>query len=69
MLFKDMEYRYCVNCALAADCGEDSMICSKKGVVRKDSKCASFSYDPLKRDPARPHPGGPLRGHDGDFSL
>ena len=69
MLFNDTEYRFCVNCALAADAGDDSMICKKKGVVPKDGKCNAFSYDPLKRDPGRPRSLSSLRGKDGDFSL
>ena len=68
MLFKDKEYRFCVNCANAAEADEESMLCRKKGMVPKDGKCRSFRYDPLKRDPALPQAA--LRiSSDFDFSL
>ena len=32
---------------------EDSALCEKNGIVRKDYSCKKFSYDPLKRVPPK----------------
>lgn len=69
MLFKSSEYRYCVNCAHAAELDEEHMICKKKGTVSKDKRCLSFSYDPLKRDPALPQKVQFSKWKSSDFSL
>ena len=67
MLFRDKEYRYCVNCARAAEADADHMLCTKKGIVEKGHVCMSFRYDPLKRTPAQ---APKLRASDDmDFSL
>ncbi len=31
-----------------------SVLCPKKGVMRRNSSCRSFQYDPLKRRPKLP---------------
>jgi|GEM_PF-2008730 len=69
MLFKESEYRYCVNCANAAEMDADHMICKKKGIVSKEKRCLSFSYDPLKRDPALPAKAAFSKWSSSDFSL
>ena len=32
---------------------EDSALCEKNGIVRKDYSCKKFSYDPQKRVPPK----------------
>ena len=45
----------CRYCERACPVGnEDSLLCSKKGVVKGDFSCRSFRYDPLMRIPRRP---------------
>lgn len=67
MLFRDKEYRYCVNCGRAAEADDDHMLCTKKGLVEKGHVCGAFRYDPLKRTPAK---APVLRATDDmDFSL
>ena len=68
MLFNDKEYRLCLCCAHAVDCGEE-MFCRKKGPVPKDSVCRAFRYDPLKRQPPRKQ-SADFSGFDSeDFTL
>lgn len=43
---------YCTHGTLAAD--KKTVLCAKKGVMRYNSSCKKFSYDPLKRQPKRP---------------
>ena len=52
MLFDEKEYRFCVNCAQAAELDKDTMLCKRKGPVRKDGCCRRFCYDPLRREPS-----------------
>ena len=52
---EEME-KYCVFCEygtpLPADKdGNEMLICTKKGLVKGNSVCRKFSYDPLKREP------------------
>lgn len=42
---------YCQHGKLSAD-GE-TVLCPKKGVVSKDSKCRKYKYDIMKRTPRR----------------
>lgn len=42
---------YCAHGRPAPD-GE-SVLCVKKGVMRKDSACRKYRYDPLKRTPKK----------------
>jgi len=51
---KDAMEKYCKYCQKAAALSEDdTMLCSKKGVVAAGYHCAAFRYDPLKRTPKR----------------
>ena len=36
--------------------GKEFVICAKKGLVRENGSCRKFSYDPLKREPAKRPP-------------
>ena len=51
---KDNIERYCKYCEMAHELFfEEQMLCREKGVVSSAACCRKFSYDPLKRDPAR----------------
>jgi len=69
LLFQKKEFRFCINCAHAAELDEDTMLCKVKGTTQKASSCARFCYDPLKREPPRPRSAELLTGTDADFSL
>ena len=44
----------CAFCERAVPlCGEELVLCEKKGVVRATFVCRKFAYDPLKRRPAK----------------
>ena len=43
--------KYCAFGRATADGGE--VLCEKRGIMLPDSSCKKFSYDPLKREPAR----------------
>lgn len=43
----------CLNGRLSAD--SDKVLCNKNGIMRPDSTCKKYKYDPLKRRPKRPH--------------
>ncbi len=43
--------RFCQHSSELSD--EDTMLCSKKGIVKSDFVCKKFTYDPLKREPKR----------------
>ena len=48
------EERYCAFCEHSATLhGDEYVLCQKKGVVRAAFVCRKFSYDPLKRRPAK----------------
>ncbi len=57
---------YCLIGKLSAD-GE-TVLCTKKGVMDKDSSCKKFKYDPLKRIPKAEAPFLPEFSPE-DFSL
>ena len=52
---KDSEIeRFCKFCQHSSELSdEDTMLCSKKGIVAADYVCKKFTYDPLKREPKR----------------
>lgn len=50
--------RICAFCEYSAPAptdmeGNEYVICSKKGLMRTEAICRKFSYDPLKREPAK----------------
>lgn len=45
---------YCENAQPLVN--EETMLCTKKGVVSAGHVCRKFKYDPLKRRPAPPLP-------------
>jgi len=46
--------RFCKFCQHSSELSdEDTMLCSKKGIVSAGFVCKKFTYDPLKREPKR----------------
>ncbi len=43
----------CEYCKFGKLSAEDTILCSKKGVLQKDDYCKKFSYDVLKRVPEK----------------
>ena len=43
---------YCAHGTVSPD--EKSVLCPKKGIMRRTSSCRKFVYDPLKRQPKLP---------------
>ena len=64
---RDIEPR-CAYCSRAGVLDDTRMTCRKRGIVRADSSCRSFRYDPTRRIPPKP---AVLRGTftDADFHL
>ena len=55
LIDKNAYGKVCENCAngrLAAD-GE-KILCVNRGIMRLDSSCRDYKYDPLKRRPKKP---------------
>ena len=45
----------CENCFYGRLGAEgDRILCTEKGIMRPDSSCQKYKYDPLKRRPKRP---------------
>ena len=59
----------CAYCAKGAPLEEGRVLCAKKGVVRADSHCGRFQYDPLKRVPPKPAVLDTSRLKEEDFRL
>lgn len=58
----------CKYCAVGRlSCDEQTVLCTKKGVMQPDSHCRAFRYDPLRRVP-REKPSMPQFSAE-DFSL
>ena len=53
LFHESMEPR-CAYCSKGAPLEEGRILCAKKGIVRGDSHCGRFQYDPLKRVPPKP---------------
>lgn len=68
-LFQDNIEPRCVYCARGASLEEGRVLCAKKGVVRADSQCSAFRYDPLKRVPPKPADLDTSKLKEEDFRL
>lgn len=69
MLFRKKIERRCQYCARCARLGQDTALCTKKGVVLLDGSCRRFRYDPLKRVPVHLKPLDFSKFDDTDYSL
>ena len=56
MLFRKKIEPACAYCKFAVPGEEDTVICTKKGVMETWKSCRGFAYDPLKREPEAPLP-------------
>lgn len=56
MLFRKSIEPACAYCTHAYGGEDDSIFCTKKGVMKPWQHCRSFDYDPLKRMPEAPLP-------------
>ena len=56
MLFRKKIEPACAYCVHAYGGEDDSIICTKKGIMQPWQRCRSFAYDPLKRKPEPPLP-------------
>lgn len=69
MLFrKDIE-RCCQHCTHSTEVDEDSIRCSKKGLMDRYAKCWQFRYDPCKRIPVKAKALDLSKFDEEDFSL
>ena len=69
MLFRKKIERSCLYCAYGTKLDEETILCTKRGVVLAGSKCRKFSYDPTKRIPAKPKAPDFERYSEEDFKL
>lgn len=53
MLFRKKIEPSCSYCTRSAKLADGQVLCSKKGVVAAEGKCAAFRYDPFKRIPPK----------------
>ena len=53
MLFRKKIDRSCSYCLHSTKFNNDSVLCTKKGVMPICGKCLKFSYDPCKRIPGK----------------
>ena len=51
MLFSDNIDPRCAYCRRGTDIGQGEVACVKQGIVSADDSCASFKYEPTKREP------------------
>ena len=69
MLFRKKIPRCCRYCVHSTKFTQDQMLCTKHGVVSMTYECRKFSYDPLKRIPARPKALDLSKYDEEDYSL
>lgn len=69
MLFRKKIARACSYCANGTQLDEDTILCTKRGVVKATGKCRRFLYDPCKRIPPRPKAVDFSKYADEDYSL
>ena len=69
MLFRKKMERSCTYCRYGTMLEEGLALCTKRGVVSADRKCRKFSYDPIKRVPAKPKALNFEKYDKEDFSL
>lgn len=69
MLFRKKIERQCAYCAYSTKLNEDQIHCPKKGVKECTDHCFLFSYDPMKRVPAKSKAVDFTKYEEYDFSL
>lgn len=69
MLFRKKMERYCTYCVFAGKLDDETLICTKCGIVPASHHCRRFRYDPLKRVPAKTASQDLSKFSEKDFSL
>ena len=69
MLFRKKIDPRCIYCTRGTKLADGQILCSKKGVVSSDGKCAAFRYDPFKRIPVKPKALDFSKYDQEDYSL
>ena len=69
MLFRKKIDRSCSYCRHCTKVNEEQVLCTKRGLVSLEGKCARFSYDPCKRIPGKTKALDFSRYQQDDFSL
>lgn len=69
MLFRKKIERSCLYCAYGTKLNEETVLCTKRGVVSPDIKCRKFQYEPYKRVPPKPKAPDFDKYTEEDFSL
>lgn len=67
-IFSEKQEKKCETCIFSAfNADADKLLCEKKGLVDRHSKCFRYRYDPFKRVPKK-DPSLP-KMEEKDFSL
>lgn len=69
MLFRKRIEKSCSYCQYGTILDDESVLCTKRGVVSLDGKCRKFVYDPIKRIPSKPKALDFKKYEDVDYSL
>ena len=69
MLFRKNIEKSCDYCIHGTALDEETVLCIKKGVVKRDGKCRKFSYDPCKRTPVKAKAPNFEKYKEQDYSL
>lgn len=69
MLFRRKIQKSCSYCTHGTQLDEDSILCTKKGIVPVYKACRKFKYDPCKRTPLKSKTPNFSKYKDEDFSL
>ena len=69
MLFRKKMEKCCQYCAHSTQLDDESVLCAKKGVKDRYSKCRKFCYDPCKRIPSKPKAMDFSKYETYDYSL
>ena len=69
MLLKSKYPRSCSYCKYGTKLQEDTVLCTKHGVVSPATSCRRFTYDPCKRIPLKTKAPDFQKYSDEDFSL
>lgn len=69
MLFRKKIERCCCYCLHSTKLNDDSVLCTKRGIVPLTGKCFKFSYDPCKRIPGKAKALDLSKYEQKDYSL
>ncbi|MBE6976063.1 MAG: hypothetical protein E7439_02560 [Ruminococcaceae bacterium] len=69
MLFRKKIEKSCLYCSYGTQLDEDTVLCTKRGLVQIGRKCRKFNYEPTKRVPPKPKAPDFGKYSEEDFSL